>query len=135
MLKKELNVNTTTDILYKEHLDKLLLNIMDDYAKWSRNLYKCSNERPAIRPGRKFDRIFRGTTIWGFVGKKDGLHKGIEFKRGDVFKAAGLHQPAKHVRGSIFDNNTDWFSWTGPEYMFTKQYRLEEAENEVEVNK
>mgnify|MGYP003112177561 CR=1 FL=1 len=117
-------INTTTDILYKEHLDRLCENIEKDYSEWSKNLYTNQERKPEIRRGRKFDRIFRGTSIWGFVAKKDGRHKGIDFKRGDVFKAQGLRQPAKHVRGSIFDNNTDWFSWTGPEYMLTRKARL-----------
>jgi hypothetical protein len=38
-------------------------------------------------------------------------------KVGDVFKAASWASAAKHVRGNIFDNNTDWFAWTGPNYL------------------
>ena len=30
--------------------------------------------------------------------------------------AAGWAAPAKHVRGSIFDTNQNWFRWTGPNY-------------------
>ena len=35
----------------------------------------------------------------------------------DVFKAAGWRAPAKHVRGTIFSSKTNWFSWTGPNYL------------------
>jgi hypothetical protein len=127
MLKRSNTMNSTTTNLYIQHLDRLKENIIKDYAEWSKNLnYRdfVRADELAVRPGRKFDRIFRGSSIWGFVAKKDGAHKGIPHRLGDVFMAQGLHQPAKHVRGSIFDNNTDWFTWTGPEYMFSKTRRL-----------
>jgi len=30
--------------------------------------------------------------------------------------AAGWSAPAKHTRGNIFDDNQDYFQWTGPNY-------------------
>ena len=56
--------------------------------------------------------------MWGFVAKTDGVLKGIPYLEGDVFKAAGWAAPAKHVRGSIYDDNQNWFHWTGPNYRF-----------------
>ena len=50
------------------------------------------------------------------MAKDDGMHKGVPMKTGDVLKAAGWSAPAKHTRGNIFDNNQDYFSWTGPDY-------------------
>ena len=47
----------------------------------------------------------------------DGVLKGIPYFKGDVFKPAGWKGPAKYERGSIFDTNTNWFSWTGPNYL------------------
>jgi hypothetical protein len=35
----------------------------------------------------------------------------------DVFKPAGWSAPAKHVRGSIFSSKSNWYSWTGPNYL------------------
>ena len=75
------------------------------------------NKNLDIRSGRKFDKVVSNGSVWGFVAKTDGLLKGIPYFVGDVFKAAGWAAPAKHVRGSIFDSNTDWFSWTGPNYL------------------
>ena len=49
--------------------------------------------------------------------KTDGVLKGIPYFVGDVFKAAGWRAPAKHVRGTIFSSKTNWFSWTGPNYL------------------
>ena len=54
--------------------------------------------------------------VWGFVAKKGGVHKGLPMKVGDVFKAASWNAAAKHTRGNIFDNNQDYFEWTGPNY-------------------
>lgn len=118
-------LESTTISLYNEHLDRLKENIKGSFTNWSKNLEFSRDQELTVRPGRKFDRVFRGRSIWGFVAKKDGSHKGIPFRMGDVFKAQGLHQPAKHVRGSIFDNNTDWFTWTGPEYMLKRKSRLD----------
>ena len=70
-----------------------------------------------IKQGRKFDRIMNGSSAWGFVAKTKGTHKGLPYKVGDVFKCATWRQPAKHVRGNIFNYETNWFSWTGPHYL------------------
>ena len=52
-----------------------------------------------------------------YLNSPYGLLKDIPYFVGDVFKPAGWRGPAKHVRGSIFDTNIDWFSWTGPNYL------------------
>ena len=67
--------------------------------------------------GRKFVKVVHDNSVWGFIAKKDGEHKGLPMKKGDVFKPASWKAAAKHVRGSIFDTNTDWFRWTGPNYL------------------
>ena len=33
-----------------------------------------------IKPGRKFIKIIRENSVWGFVAKTDGIHKGIPYK-------------------------------------------------------
>jgi hypothetical protein len=71
----------------------------------------------SLAAGSKFVKVIEGGSVWGFVGKRDGSHKGIPFKQGDVFKAASWNAPAKHVRGSIFDENNSWYAWTGPNYL------------------
>lgn len=117
-------MKSTTENLYDTHLEILRKNIERDYNEWSANLSHARDLKAYVTTGRKYDRIMKDNSVWGFVAKKDGVHKGISYRMGDVFKAAGLRQPAKHVRGSIFDNSTDWFSWTGPEYLFVKKARL-----------
>ena len=108
--------------VYDKAVDILLEGIHTDYANWS-----GSTENPYIKdipkvklyikPGRKFDKVVRDNSVWGFIAKTDGILKGIPYFVGDVFKAAGWRAPAKHVRGSIFDYKNDWFQWTCPNYL------------------
>ena len=100
-------------------LDGLVEDIHMDYARWSNRVeYTSGIERVniTIKPGRKFIKIIRDNSVWGFVAKEDGTHKGVPMKMGDVLKAAGWSAPAKHTRGNIFDRCQDYFSWTGPDY-------------------
>ena len=97
-------------------LDNLLENIRKDYEKWTNGNMRTHDEL-SLKPGRKFIKVISGTSVWGFVAKKGGVHKGLPMKTGDVFKAASWSSPAKHVRGSIFSDSTDWFKWTGPNYL------------------
>ena len=106
-------------------MNRLVENIHINYERWSGNLKYSSglgsgsgSERVniTIKPGRKFIKIIRDNSVWGFVAKDDGMHKGVSMKTGDVLKAAGWSAPAKHTRGNIFDGKQDYFSWTGPDY-------------------
>ena len=116
---------------YKESIEKLLEGIKEDYAGWGSNpndledshketrlrMIDEFNNSVHVRSGRKFDKVVTGSSVWGFIAKTDGVLKGIPYFVGDVFKAAGWKAPAKHVRGSIFSSETNWFSWTGPRYL------------------
>ena len=96
-------------------MDTLLENIRKDYGKWSNGNMRAHDEL-SLKPGRKFVKVIRGGSVWGFVAKKDGEHKGLPMKAGDVLKAASWNAAAKHTRGNIFDKNQDYFRWTGPDY-------------------
>ena len=100
-------------------LDGLVEDIHKDYAKWSGRVeYTSGIERVNIttKPGRKFIKIIRDNSVWGFIAYADGMHKGVPMKRGDVLKAASWNAAAKHTRGNIFNDNQDYFRWTGPDY-------------------
>ena len=118
---------------YDKALDNLIVGIGNSYENWNspytktdwtklekririESINKFKNGL-RIKSGRKFDKVIHGTSVWGFVAKKNGEHKGIPYFKGDVFKAAGWRAPAKHVRGSIFYDGSDWYSWTGPNYL------------------
>jgi len=96
-------------------MDTLLENIRKDYEKWTNGDMRAHDEL-SLKPGRKFIKVIRGGSVWGFVAKEDGVNKGLPMKAGDVLKAAGWSAPAKHTRGNIFDDNQDYFQWTGPNY-------------------
>ena len=119
---------------YKEALDNLIVGIGKDYDNWNglnrdwfandESMKQIKEESSVkfkktlyVKPGRKFDKVIHGTSVWGFVAKKNGEHKGIPYFTGDVFKAATWRAPAKHVRGSIFYDGSDWYQWTGPNYL------------------
>ena len=103
---------------YKDSLDKLLVGMKEKYKAWNTSLsYKSTGMDILVKSGRKFDKVISDNSVWGFVAKKDGLHKGLPFKEGDVFKPAGWAAAAKHVRVSIYDTNSDWYAWTGPNYL------------------
>ena len=121
------NIKTLTSIDFSDAMDNLLDGIGNSYANWNKGSDSPNSDRVRnrvnefrdglkINPGRKFDKIIEKNRVWGFVAKTDGVLKGIPYFKGDVFKAAGWRAPAKHVRGSIFDTNNNWYHWTGPNY-------------------
>ena len=71
----------------------------------------------SFKYGRKFIKVLEGTRVWGFVAIDDGIHKNHIYNRGDTFKAASWNAPAKHARGNVFYESTDWYEWTGPNYL------------------
>ena len=116
---------------YVDALGNLMQGIKDDYAGWGSNPNDLSDSQKDIRlkmiddfnrnldvkSGRKFDKVVSNGSVWGFVAKTNGKLKGIPYFVGDVFKPAGWSAPAKHVRGSIFSSKSNWYSWTGPNYL------------------
>jgi len=109
---------TKLGITYNEALDRLLVAIQEDYDKWGSRSGISKTLDLKIKTGRKFVKIIEGNRVWGFVSRVDGVHKGAPIKVGDIMKAAGWAQAAKHSRGSIFDKEFHKsFSWTGPNYL------------------
>ena len=115
--EQQLAVNAQVD--FWNAIDTLKENIKKDYAKWStwEEGIERFNDTVRMKIGKKYTKIICKNSVWGFIANGDGVLKGIPYFKGDVFKAAGWAAPAKHVRGSIFDTNTDWFAWTGPNYL------------------
>ena len=104
--------------MYDSAISDLLIGINNKYKSWNPSkTYKPDGMVLSISPGRKFDKVIHDNSVWGFVAKKNGVHKGITYFVGDVFKPASWRGPAKHVRGSIFSDGTDWYTWTGPNYL------------------
>ena len=121
-------MNSENKQMYDSAVDNLLDGIGNSYANWNKGSDSPNSDRVRnrvdefrnslkINSGRKFDKVIEKNRVWGFVAKTDGVLKGVAYNVGDVFKAAGWSAPAKWQRGSIFDTNTDWYSWTGPNYL------------------
>ena len=124
-------MNDKNKLKYDSSVSNLLENIKKSYAGWGSDIDSLDepsksirlkmidkfNNNIDVRSGRKFDKVVTNGSVWGFVAKTDGVLKGIPYFVGDVFKAAGWRAPAKHVRGSIFSSKTNWYSWTGPNYL------------------
>ena len=109
---------TKNGLSFDDAMDNLLVKIQEDYDKWGSRSGINKKMDLSLKPGRKFIKVVEGTRVWGFVAKVDGTHKGLPMLKGDILKAAGWSQPAKHSRGSIFDSEMHKsFSWTGPNYL------------------
>ena len=114
---KSYDPNSTID--FWDAINDLMSNIKKDYANWSTHKEGIQrfNEGITFKNGKKYTKIIQGGSVWGFVANGDGVLKGIPYKRGDVFKAAGWAAPAKWQRGNIFSDNQNYFRWTGPDYL------------------
>ena len=109
---------TKNGLSFDEAMDNLLAEIQVNYNKWGASSGIDKTLDLKLKPGRKFVKVIEGNRVWGFVAKVDGVHKGVPMLKGDILKAAGWSQPAKHSRGSIFDSEMHKsFSWTGPNYL------------------
>ena len=113
---------TKNGLSFDDAVDNLLVKIDEDYQNWG-NHTKDKTLDLNLMVGRKFIKVVKGSSpvqwsVWGFIAKVDGVHKGLPMLKGDILKAAGWSQPAKHSRGSIFDSEMHKsFSWTGPNYL------------------
>lgn len=66
-----------------------------------------------IKEGKKYIKILKDRSTWGFVVNTD---KDDKFAYGDILKAAGYSAPARNkARGNVFEEYTIRF--TGPEYL------------------
>ena len=109
----------TNGLSFDDAMDNLLVKIQENYDEWySRTDYESKKMNLSLKEGRKFIKVVHDNSVWGFVAKVDGVHKGVPMLKGDILKAATWSQPAKHSRGSIFDSEMHKsFSWTGPNYL------------------
>ena len=109
---------TKNGLSFDDAMDTLLVKIQEDYDKWGSRSGINKKMDLSLKPGRKFIKVVHNNSVWGFIAKVDGVHKGLPMLKGDILKAAGWRTPAKHSRGSIFDKEMHKsFSWTGPNYL------------------
>ena len=83
---------------------------------WDEKFTHKPYEPLTVDKGRKYIRLWDGTSCWGFISMVDGELKQSPIKKGDLLKPAGWKTPAKHSRGNIFDGTASW-SYYGPNYL------------------
>ena len=83
---------------------------------WESRFTHKEYEPLKVDKGRKYIRLWDGTSCWGFISMIDGELKQSPIKKGDLLKPAGWKTPAKHSRGNIFDGTASW-SYYGPNYL------------------
>ena len=83
---------------------------------YGKNLKGLQPELLQVDVGRKFIRLWKGTSCWGFISRVDDNLKGAPIKKGDLLKPANWKAPAKHARGNIIDGTAKWGVY-GPEYI------------------
>ena len=83
------------------------------------------NKEWTVEFGKKYAKItdsysniqgLRTRSVWGFIVLKECTVGGIDYKPGDLLKAASYKAPAKHARGNIMDGTADYDIW-GPTYL------------------
>lgn len=107
-------------------IENLLEDIKADYLAWTTRSAKGElsdinkqmiaefNETLHVKPGRKYIKIIKDNSVWGFIVAGDNDKK---FRKGDILMAAGWAAPARnHARGNILDGGYH-IQWTGPFYM------------------
>lgn len=103
---------------------ELMNTIKADYYRWTsrngtRELTEVNksmidefNAAIDFENGRKYIKVTKGGSVWGFVLKEDDG----KFKAGDILKPASWASPVRNrARGNVFGKYT--ISWTGPEYL------------------
>jgi hypothetical protein len=112
--------NTPKDLEYlsgnpvvKKFIDEVNTEIERYY---NQNLTNLKPELLTVDVGRKFIRLWKGTSCWGFISRVDDVLKNSPIKKGDLLKPATWKAPAKHARGNIMEGTAQWGVY-GPSYI------------------
>lgn len=97
---------------------EIWLNKVNEERKeyWDKNFSYKEYTPLRVDKGRKYIRLWDGTSAWGFISMEDGFNKGSLVKKGDLLKPATWKSPAKHSRGNIFEGTDKW-TYFGPNYL------------------
>jgi|TARA_R110002074_G_scaffold297606_4_gene469113 hypothetical protein len=111
--------------MLEQAIKKLTQKIKEDYIRMATHhgrekltgYYKDQvdnfEDQTTVKEGKKYIKIVRDNTVWGFIVKNDFKH----FRKGDILKAAGFNAPAlNQARGNILDDDYS-IAWTGPHYL------------------
>lgn len=102
-------------------VDRIIEKAAEDFSLWCKRSPAFEGDAPdedfansfSYTAGKKYLKIVRGNSVWGFVVLADGG----KFQRGDLLKPASWNAPAKNqARGNVFDPECV-VNWTGPLYL------------------
>ena len=118
----------------QKQIEQYIDNIKQDYVGWGNNIPKTGTEKTvrdnmvkefcesiSVKPGKKYIKVMTkiGTSnsVHSFIASKDfTTSNGVQFKQGDILKAASWALPALNApRGNIFGEYV--VKWTGACYM------------------
>ena len=86
------------------------------YNEYTTRFSKLEVPTLKVREGSKYYKLIKSGSVWGFISKYDGVHKGSSVRVGDLLMAAGRNAPAKHSRGNIIDGTASYGVY-GPTYL------------------
>lgn len=100
-------------------LPELLAYVAKDYKCFIDNeeMQKQFEEELTFKEGRKYIKVLKGRSVWGFIMNTDNDAK---FQYGDILKAASYNTPARNAaRANVFNQETfeNGVRWTGPAYL------------------
>ena len=116
----------------QKQIEQYIENIKKDYVGWGNpktdtektvrdNMVKEFCDSITVKPGKKYIKVMTkiGTSnsVHSFLAAKDfTTSKGVQFKKGDILKAASWQNPTLNApRGNIFGDYV--VKWTGACYM------------------
>lgn len=113
--------------IFDDDFDSFMADLQEHVDKLHREQFPTSEDpdRLEFKAGKKWIKIIArrkttgGRRVYGFVCNMDCHTKALgEVKKGDIHMAAGWSAPAKHKRGSIFDQNRlDCCGWSAVKYL------------------
>lgn len=86
------------------------------HNEYSTKFKSLSIPKMEVKEGSKYYKLICDHSVWGFISKYDGFHKGSPVKVGDLMMAAGWKTPARHSRGNIIDGTASYGVY-GPTYL------------------
>lgn len=85
-------------------------------VKFERTYSNLTYQPITIEVGKKWIKLNRDSSTWGFIAISDGIHEGAPVLMGDLMKAANFRKPARWSRGNIL-TGTAVCDMYGPAYL------------------
>lgn len=109
----EKNIHELMNAIKADYYQCTSCNGTKELSELNKRMIDEFNDSISYEDGRKYVKIVKGGSVWGFIVKND---EG-KFRAGDILKAASWSAPARNrARGNILDGGYE-ICWTGPNYL------------------